>query len=149
MYLKKDTCTHIESIDSPVASREVKGPYAQWVGAPFPVVCNSKIWSSAVTTSPHVQGIHLLNLMRFRSHLERSTITSLYNLCDKYMPTFFWPLFKLHNQTLHFYINNFKSVMWGQLTTKVVILEENIYKYGKRQKEVHVGGLRLFVKLLE
>ena len=39
--------------------------------------------------------------------------------------------------------------MWGQLTTKVVILEENIYKYGKRQKEVHVGGLRLFVKLLE
>lgn len=103
---KTNTCTHVESIDSPVVSKEVRGLNGQWVGVPFQVVCSGKSRSHAVTRSLCVQGDHLLNLMRFHSHLERDTITSLYNLCDKSIPAFFWPLSKLHIQTLNFYINS-------------------------------------------
>lgn len=64
--------------------------------------------ANAVTKSPCVQGVHL-SLMRFHSHWEKVTITSLYSLCDKFMATLFWLVSKLHIQTPNFYINNLKT----------------------------------------
>lgn len=102
LYSIEGTCTHSESTGSPVVNRKVKGPKGQWAGSPFLVVCNDKSWSWAVTRSSWVQGVNL-NLMRFHPHLEKGTITALYNHYDKFMSTLFWLFSKLHTRAPFFF----------------------------------------------